>query len=429
VPAIGAGGLDCAGDRGDFKGRATGAPLRGVPRGVTLVRVIEVPGRTTDARRCGIVRAAAGVRAGCGTASVALLVATRPRGRPTESPLPADMPANKYPDDPSRSAELLRLALPHMSRQAAGVHPVSYAVWYEHVSGRNPALSAAILKLTAGDAVLDEDMTLGLYLEHVASLDERINHQMADSVRKVLADMSESAKVAGAQTDRFGDSLSRLSSSVREGAPLPASALEEVLSQTGDMREAVGQLKGRLDSSQREIERLREEVDRARNEALVDALTSLANRRAFEQRLAELLEEPNAAGCLVVTDIDHFKKINDSYGHLFGDHVLRVVAQALKGCTAAPQMAARVGGEEFAVLLPGIALAQAQHVAEKIRTAIAGSRIRRRDTQESIGQVTVSLGVAARLPGEPAEAWYERADKALYASKQGGRNRVTVADH
>jgi diguanylate cyclase len=79
------------------------------------------------------------------------------------------------------------------------------------------------------------------------------------------------------------------------------------------------------------------------------------------------------------------------------------------------------------VLLPGTALPQAQQLAERIRATIAGSRIRRRDSHESIGQVTVSLGVAARRHGETAEAWFERADQALYASKQGGRNRVTAA--
>jgi diguanylate cyclase len=129
----------------------------------------------------------------------------------------------------------------------------------------------------------------------------------------------------------------------------------------------------------------------------------------------------------VITDIDHFKKVNDTWGHVFGDQVLRAVAQSLKSCVEAGQMAARVGGEEFAVLLPGAGLPQAQQLAERIRATIAGAGCGCRDSQESIGQVTVSLGVAARRHGESAEAWFERADQALYASKQGGRNRVTAA--
>lgn len=336
------------------------------------------------------------------------------------------MASRKYPDSPVRSAEILRLALPLMTRQAAGVHPVSYAVWYEHCSGRNARLSAAIEQLTAGDRVLDDDTTARLYDEHVADVDEQAARKVAEGFRRVLTDMSESAKAAGAQTDRFGSSLSHFSDQVERGEPPDAAALKDVLDHTTQMQSAVGRLKNRLDHSQREIEDLRQEVERARNEALIDVLTGLPNRRAFDQKLAAALAEPAATSCLLVTDIDHFKTINDSYGHLFGDNVLRVVAQALKGCVHTPQVAARVGGEEFAVLLPGTTLAAAQQLAEKIRATIAGSRIRRKDSHEPIGQVTVSLGVARQQPGESAEAWYERADRALYASKQGGRNRVSV---
>jgi diguanylate cyclase len=336
------------------------------------------------------------------------------------------MASRKYPDSPVRSAEILRLALPQMTRQAAAVNPTSYAVWYEHCSGRNAPLSAEIDRLTTNNAVLDEETTARLYFEHVADIDEQAAHRAAEGFRRVLTEMSDSAKAAGAQTDLFGSSLSRFSSQVERGEVPDPAALKDVLSHTAEMQSAVGQLKGRLDHSQREINELRQEIERARSEALVDALTGLPNRRAFDQRLAQLLAEHGTDACLLVTDIDHFKKINDSFGHLFGDTVLRVVAQALKGCMNEPQIAARVGGEEFAVLLPGTEVAVAQQVAEKIRATIAGSRIRRKDSQESIGQVTVSLGVAQRRTGESAEAWYERADQALYASKQGGRNRVTV---
>jgi diguanylate cyclase len=337
------------------------------------------------------------------------------------------MATRKYTDSPTRSAEILRLALPHMSRQAAAVHPISYAVWYEYCSGRNPALNDSIARLTDNSAVLDEEATAKLYADHVADMDEKAAMKVSDEFRKVLTDMSASAQVAGAQTDRFGDSLSRFSTSVQQGQLPDASAFEEVLAHTRDMSGAVSQLKDRLDTNQREIERLRAEVERARTEAMVDPLTGLPNRRAFDQHLSATLADVSTTACLLVTDIDHFKKVNDTYGHLFGDNVLRVVAQALKGCVAAPQVAARVGGEEFAVLLPGCALNAAQGLAEKIRTTIASSRIRRKDSHESIGQITVSLGVAARREGESADGWLERADQALYASKQGGRNRVTLA--
>jgi diguanylate cyclase len=337
------------------------------------------------------------------------------------------MTTRKYTDTPTRSAEILRLALPHMSRQVAAVHPISYAVWYEHCSGRNAALSQEIADLTAADRLLDEEATVKLYAEHVAESDEKAVMKASEDFHRVLADMSISAQAAGAQTDRFGDSLSRLTSSIEQGTLPDAGAMQEVLTHTRDMRGAVSQLKDRLDTNQLEIQRLRAEVERARAEALIDVLTGLPNRRAFDQQLALAMATPSAGACLLVTDIDHFKKVNDTFGHLFGDSVLRVVARALGDCVAKPYVAARVGGEEFAVLMQGAALSGAQKLAEKIRTTIAGSRIRRKDSQESIGQITVSLGVAALRDGDSAEGWLERADQALYASKLAGRNRVTLA--
>ncbi|MCB1958605.1 MAG: GGDEF domain-containing protein, partial [Rhodocyclaceae bacterium] len=150
-----------------------------------------------------------------------------------------------------------------------------------------------------------------------------------------------------------------------------------------------------------------------------DALTGLPNRRSFERRMAACLRDDSATHCLVLTDIDHFKKVNDSYGHLFGDQVLRSVARGLQACLDESQLVARVGGEEFAIMVPA-SLAHAAQLAERIRLTVAGSRIRRRDGGQ-VGQITVSLGVAARRPGEAAEAWFERADRALYAAKHGGR--------
>lgn len=330
-------------------------------------------------------------------------------------------------DSPSRSAELLRLALPLMSRQRAAPHPLSYAVWYEHVSGRNRALSDDIARLTQGEGRLDEEQTVELYAKHVVDVDERTAARVADGFRAVLKDMAESAQQAGTQTERFDDSLSRWNRQIEDGQAADPEALKQVLAGTAEMRTAVSALQTRLEASRAEVTRLRDEIERARDEAMSDALTGLANRRAFERRLAECLSRGPAPRCLLVTDIDHFKRVNDTYGHLFGDQVLKVVAQGVRSCIAPEHLAARVGGEEFAIVLDGASPAQAQSIAERIRATIAGSRIRRRDSDETIGQITVSLGVALHRTGESAEAWFDRADQALYASKQNGRNRVTLA--
>jgi diguanylate cyclase len=339
------------------------------------------------------------------------------------------VPDNRYADPPQRAAELLRQALPLMTRQAASVSPIAYAVWYEHVSGRNPRLDAEIARLTADGRVLDDEATVQLYRQFVMGPDERKALAVADDLRQVAGRMAESAQEAGHKTADFDDSLNRISGRLDAGSAPDADALRELASQTHSMRATVSHLKDRLEASQREIERLQSEVDTARVEALVDTLTGLPNRRAFERKMAEAVSGAMAGpNCLLVADIDHFKRVNDTWGHLFGDQVLRVVGKALDDGIDALHTAARVGGEEFAVLLPGTPLPAALALADRLRGTIAASRIRRKDSQEAIGQVTISLGLAQWRAGEAPEAWFERADRALYASKQAGRNCTTCAE-
>ncbi|UDF33708.1 UNVERIFIED_ORG: diguanylate cyclase [Shinella sp. XGS7] len=341
----------------------------------------------------------------------------------------------RYPDSMARSAEYLRLALPLMTKQRAALHPISYAVWYEFVSGRNLPLIKAVQERTRGGALLDEDDTASLYRQHVAEpvLDREDARRVSEGLSRVLDNMASTAAEAGDRTARFDQSLLEWSRQLLDESALNAQAREQLqalLGDTREMRQAMTALQQRLDASQSEIAALREEVSQARSEALVDALTGLANRRAFERRLASCLAEPLAqpeqGPCLVLGDIDFFKRVNDSYGHSFGDQVLRAVAQSIKRLAGEPRLAARVGGEEFALLLPSADLGEAQALAEQLRGAIAASRIRRGDKEQSLERVTLSLGVTQLACGESANDFFERADRALYRAKHRGRNCVTV---
>lgn len=340
----------------------------------------------------------------------------------------------RYHDTMQRSAEHLRAALPLMTRQRAALHPISYAVWYEHVSGANPALSRELQTLTAKGGTLDEAQTRGLYRQHVSELDSASAQRLSEGLNRVLDTMSASAAQAGQDTARFDSSLNTWVGQLLDNPPqqTQAEVLQELLAGSREIRATMSNLQLRLDSSQGEIGLLREEVQRARSEALIDALTGLANRRAFEQQLNACAgrpanaDAPALAPCLVLGDIDFFKKVNDSFGHSFGDHVLRAVAQTLKDVAAHSALPARVGGEEFALLLPSAGLQDAHKLAEQMRQSVAASRIRRGDQTESIERVTISVGVTQMAFGESANDFFERADRALYASKRSGRNCVTV---
>ena len=155
--------------------------------------------------------------------------------------------------------------------------------------------------------------------------------------------------------------------------------------------------------------------------ATTDALTGLNNRRMFDHSLQlelAIVERRETPLSLLVLDVDHFKRINDTHGHEVGDTVLVAIAQVLGGCARVIDIVARVGGEEFAVILPNTE--GALEVAERMRTAVA-------QATWLAQRATISIGVATLQPAEDASSLYARADAALYAAKAAGRNRVELA--
>jgi diguanylate cyclase (GGDEF)-like protein len=162
-------------------------------------------------------------------------------------------------------------------------------------------------------------------------------------------------------------------------------------------------------------------------QAATDLLTGLPNRRALAERFpieAARAQRTGEALSLVMFDLDHFKQVNDRYGHAGGDAVLRGVGQLCIGSFRGVDMAARVGGEEFAVLLPGASAQQAGAVMERFLHTLGGLDM---DIGPHNVRVTATAGVAQQQPGEDLDALMARADTALYAGKQAGRNRVVLA--
>jgi len=170
---------------------------------------------------------------------------------------------------------------------------------------------------------------------------------------------------------------------------------------------------------------LRQKIDRLRADADLDSLTGLANRRRFRVALAREVERwrrYRVPCALLMLDIDHLKQVNDMFGHPVGDSVIRQIAQTLKEVSRDNDTAARLGGEEFALLLAGVDLGRAVSAAERLRSVLSSKRV------EGVGTVTVSIGVAGCPENATSErALYSASDEALYVSKNAGRDRVSVA--
>ncbi len=338
----------------------------------------------------------------------------------------------RYLEPKERTAELLRLALGHMGRHQASFNPVTFTLWYEYVADINPKLRAALDQRLKDTAVIDDEVVADLYRQHVAPVDEEVMAKISSEMESLLASIAQSASQAGDHAGKFGDQLSGLDKALtsRDVEQLKP-RLTEVMAGTAAMKSSVDALQQQVSASQEEINRLRTDLDRARNDALLDPMTGILNRRGFEQRIESLLTHRAADGsshCLVMLDIDHFKKVNDTHGHLIGDRVIQAVGEILRtSLKNSTHAAARYGGEEFALLLPQTSLDHSVQLAESVRTRTKAMKIRNRTTQEVLLTVTISGGVAEMQANEDAASLIARADAALYASKQSGRDRVTCA--
>ena len=338
----------------------------------------------------------------------------------------------RYTEPKDQSAALLRMVIKEMAQHDAGFNPLPYTVWYEYLAGINPSLNQALDERRKLMPRLDDDTIVELHRDYVADADSSTATRVAFELQRVISGVVESAASTGTTAGSFGEQLNELTTALKaEDLKALAPRLHEALAGTEKMKNSVDSLQDQLSQSLKEIETLRADLQRAREDALTDPLSGVYNRKGFDQRLTEMLAERPPSGCahcLVMLDLDHFKRVNDNHGHLVGDSVIKALGQVLRKVAAdAGLFCARYGGEEFAVLLPASNIKQAVQVAELVRTRTKALKVRDRTTNATLVTPTVSAGVAAWVPGDDASALIASADAALYRSKQNGRDRVTVA--
>jgi len=320
--------------------------------------------------------------------------------------------------------------------EAAGVWPtpLNFELWAHALGEPDGALAAEIKRLIETAEPFTEAVTDMLAAEHLPR--GRLTEQIRDAGRVLDRELSSvSSVIAQAHKSQaaYGQTLDEAATSIEAAAN--GDGLQTIVSSlttaTRQVQHETESLEKKLEVSTQEVVRLREHLELVRRDAMTDALTDLANRKAFDEHLASACDQAEASGkalTLAVLDIDHFKRFNDTWGHQTGDQVLRYVASVLGRAAASPRFAARYGGEEFAMVFPHESVAMVEIALESVLKEIASRNLRRRSTNDELGAVTVSAGFAVRQRGETASAFLERADAALYASKRGGRNRVSCAE-
>ena len=308
----------------------------------------------------------------------------------------------------------------------------NYEVWLSYRLGRHAALRQEIDQHIAAGQAFSDEINAALYERFFTAV--RASAQIVLAGERIAHDLSQVItflKSAEAKQGDYGRTLETAATDLHRNLT-PDNVrrmVESLAAATLDMAHHNKTLTNQLQKSTQEIETLRTSLESVRVESLTDSLTGLANRRMFDETLRMRIDEARAQRsdlCLVMCDIDHFKRFNDTWGHHTGDQILRFLASALQSHGRPDQLVARYGGEEFSMIMPRVAIKTASQIAEAIRGAIQAKRLRRRSTNEDLGQVTVSLGIAHLQPGDTPQGFIERADASLYASKRNGRNQVTT---
>jgi diguanylate cyclase len=329
-----------------------------------------------------------------------------------------------------RTMAFADIALGQMKALRQSATPRNYEIWYAYATGYHPALNQQVNATLKAKGTISEADLIQIYEDYLspARLTERIDlvgSQVKGEIDQVMAMIDAAVGSASSYSESLAGATEQLGQSKdREGL---RAIVESLVQTTKTMEVSNRQLEERLNASKQEINELQENLEAVRTESLTDPLTQLANRKYFdvtlEKAIAEAFER-NEALSLMLTDIDHFKTFNDSFGHLTGDQVLRLVAMSVKHNVKGKDTAARYGGEEFAIILPNTVLRAAVTVAEHIRRAVMAKELMKRSTGEHLGRMTISIGVAALRKGDSGQSLIERTDTCLYAAKRHGRNRV-----
>ena len=333
-------------------------------------------------------------------------------------------------DEHERTVAFADIALSQIKALRQPAIPRNYEVWYAYATGYNPSLNQTVNETlakngTLTDSDLEQVFTSYLSPTRLTEKLDNVGSRVMDEINQVMSMVDAAVGSASSYGESLADATTQLGTvKDREGV---RTIVESLVQSATEMQRSNAALEARLTASKEEISQLQQNLEVVRTESLTDPLTGLSNRKYFDQSLDRLITgatEHSEPLSLVMTDIDHFKVFNDSWGHLTGDQVLRLVAMSVKQNVKGQDIAARYGGEEFAVILPNTVLRSALTVADHIRRAVMSKELMKRSTGQNLGRVTISLGVAQLHRGDSAQSLIARADACLYAAKRNGRNRV-----
>lgn len=316
-----------------------------------------------------------------------------------------------------------------MMKNHVAATPANYALWYTYVDNAIPQLNRELDSVVENFGLCPPAAGEHLYNNYVASRTETDMRELRNNIEILINEVANSMSDTLSDTSQFSQLIDKSFQNL-ERVEDQAMSMDEVMTvirqlvaESREIRHSTRFLNNQLETASKEISLLKSQLAEVQQDALFDALTSLYNRRAFDSDIHTLCRSEQKM-CLILADIDHFKSFNDTYGHLFGDTVIKGIARRLQLSCRDGIQAYRFGGEEFALIVPNKALRIARQFGESLRRSVEKLSVKDRRTSELVGNITISMGVAELQPGESAESLIERTDQLLYEAKDLGRNRV-----
>lgn len=311
--------------------------------------------------------------------------------------------------------------------------PKNYTIWYEYVSGNYAALNQAIDALIKHSERFTEEVNRDLYNNFLACDDEKEIEKIRAELQQLVNESNQHISGATNEAGRYQASLKGHAQRLTNG--LDSKKILQIIdalgNETQEMVDTNTGLQTKLTAMSRELINLRQQLEMVHSELMIDALTGLINRKGFDSMLEQCANEASESRsnlCLLMIDVDFFKCINDKYGHIMGDEVLKFISAQMRTAIKGKDIASRFGGEEFAVILPNTPISGALHIAEELRKTIGSSRLKRKTDQQTLDKVTISIGVSWLRHNEGINDFIERADKALYQAKNSGRDKVVSGE-
>lgn len=338
-----------------------------------------------------------------------------------------------YTEKAVKAGEYLRLAISNIAKHNLPANPINYTVWYEYAAGKNLKLKRVLDQSLKKNEPLTNEKVESLYQKYIIDGDRVVIGKVLTEVSLMLKEVVRHVADTEGDLAGSGENLEKLAvqlenvedySDIRE-------VVDQMIIETKKLVKSGKRLQNKMLVSSDDLKLLYKELEKSQQEAQTDELTQLINRRGLENRFDLEITRSGKTGLafsIILLDIDHFKKVNDTFGHLVGDGLLKSLASLIKSQLRKDDVAARYGGEEFIILLPETKLDGAQAVANKLKATMAVKEWKLKGSGKSMGKITVSMGVAVYDLKEGRDDLVKRADDALYNAKETGRDKIVTQE-